>query len=74
MSGERFPMFGKRHSDESEQKMNLARGSPDTKLRMSAAQQVENNPMYGKKHSVETKRRLSASMQGANNPMYGRRA
>lgn len=32
----------------------------------------ENNPMYGKKHSIATKRLLSVSKTGTNHPMYGK--
>ena len=41
----------------------------------SCANKKENNPFYGKKHSVKTKRLLSGpreSLRGKNNPNYGK--
>lgn len=32
----------------------------------------ENNPMYGRQHSIYTKRKMSESRKGENNPLYGK--
>lgn len=45
-AGEKHPMFGKHHSEE-------------TKQKMKASNSKENNKFYGKKHSEETKRKMS---------------
>jgi hypothetical protein len=48
MSGEKHPMFGKKHTEE-------------TKKKMSANRTGEKAHMFGKKHSEETKRKMSES-------------
>ena len=50
-SGEKAPMYGKHHTNE-------------TKAKMSAAHAGKNNPMYGKNHSEETCEKISAACKG----------
>lgn len=59
-SGEKNPMFGKRHSEEARKKMSLNRIgiSPWNK---------------GKHHSEVTRKKLSMSHSGEKNPMFGRK-
>ena len=76
LSGEKNPMFGKHHSEE-------------TRRKISESMSGESNPFYGRQHSDETKqkisvihkgkhlsdeqkKKLSESMSGENNPFYGR--
>lgn len=46
--------------------------SEETKLKMSAAQSGENNPMFGKHHSEETRKKLSESTSGEKSSHYGK--
>lgn len=50
--------------------------SDETKVRKSLATTGKNNPMYGKKHSIETLNKISNTLSdgrlaGENNPRYG---
>jgi hypothetical protein len=62
---EQNPFYGKKHTEETKQKIGLARKgkkySEETKKKMSLSQLGEKHPMYGKKHSEETKRKMSES-------------
>lgn len=68
------PMFGKRHSESTKQKLKLARN----KRNFSG----KDNPMYGKRgkdhpsfglrHAEETKQKISNSNSGKNNYWYGK--
>ena len=68
-SGEGGPFYGKKHTDESKQKM-----SEMAKERLSVP---ENNPMYGKHHSEETRKRWSevrkGRFTGEKNSFYGKK-
>ena len=48
--GEKHPMYGKHHSDE-------------TRRKMSEALKGENHPFYGKHHSDETRRKMSEAQK-----------
>jgi hypothetical protein len=52
--------------------------SPESKQKMSELRKGENNPFYGKSHSLETKniikQKISEMFQGENNPNYGKKA
>ncbi|CAB4122695.1 Nuclease associated modular domain 3 [uncultured Caudovirales phage] len=78
MLGENNPMFGKKHSEESKQKMSISRKgrrpwnkdkqmNNEFKLKISNAMIGENNPMFGKKHSDETKSYMSKIKYGNPN-------
>jgi len=58
-SGEKAFHYGKRHSEE-------------TRNKLRELNTGENSHRYGKKHSEETKEKMSKSALGENNPMYGR--
>ena len=45
----------------------LSGPSPETRSKLSAAQKGENNPFYGKTHSLETRAKQSAEMKGNTN-------
>ena len=66
-SGEKHPMFGKKHSEETKKKMSASK---------KGLQSGEKNPMFGKHHSEETKKKMSASKKGLQygekNPMFGK--
>ena len=61
-------MLGKRHSDETKQKISVANKgkhpSEEARKKMSDARKGENNGMYGKHHSEETKKKLSEARKG----------
>ena len=59
-SGEKHPMFGKRHSEETRKKMSLAHSG-------------EKHPMFGKRHSEETRKKMSISHSGEKNYAFGRK-
>lgn len=62
---ENTPMYGRKHTEESKEKMRGPRPSI----------QGENNPNYGKILPIETVQKISenhADMSGSNNPMYGK--
>ena len=67
LSGEKHPMYGKHHSEETREKIKLA-----NKGRFSG----EKNPMYGRPRSDEEKKKISDGRKGKtvgeNNPMYGK--
>jgi len=58
----------KPHSEETKQKMAKSRtGSKrtaETKAKMSIAQSGKNNPMHGKKHSLEKRKEISEKIKG----------
>ena len=57
LKGEKHPMFGKLHSEESIAQMSRVKLgknlSEETRIKLSEAFKGEKNPMYGKKHSEE---------------------
>ena len=55
--GEKNPMYGKRHSEETLAKI---RSNPNV------SHKKENNPFWGKHHSEETKRKISLANKGKN--------
>lgn len=55
MAGEKHPMFGRKHSEETRKKMRENR---------SPYLAGENHPRYGKPHTEEVRKRLSASHKG----------
>ena len=65
-SGEKNPMFGKHHSEESKKKMSQNHYDCSG----------EKHPMFGKKHSEETRIKISNSHKGLQagekNPMFGK--
>jgi len=78
--GEKNPMFGKKHSDESKKKISEERKGKSF---------GEKNPMFGKEHSIETRQKISKSsfgkkmsietrnkiskrLSGENHPFYGK--
>lgn len=66
--GERNPMFGKRHSEETRKKISekaLGRHhSTEARKKMSMSRSGEKNPMFGKRHSEETRKKLSIANSG----------
>jgi len=58
--GKKNGMYGKKHSDESKNKMSNPKFGQD-------------NGMYGKKHSEETKKKMSDKLIGDSNPFYGKK-
>lgn len=52
------PMFGKKHSEESKQKMKAFSG--------------ENSPNFGKHPTEETRAKISQALSGENNPNFGK--
>ena len=86
-SGENNPMYGKKHTPETKEKISKANSgkkhTPEAREKMSKANSGENNPLYGKrgkesprfgcKHTPETKEKISKANSGENNPMYGKK-
>ena len=83
-SGENAYWYGKRHSEETKEKMSEAQSgenhpkgmlgkhhSDETKQKMSETKKGENHPFYGKKHSEKSKRKISEANKGENNPRLG---
>ena len=60
--------FGKHHTDESKQKMRIAKlgtkASPETKAKLSEMRKGDKNPFYGKTHTKETKEKLRKANLG----------
>ena len=66
MTGEKHPLYGKHHTDETRQKMSQAHKgktlSADTKRKMSEAQKGKrgkDSPRYGKHHTDATRKKMS---------------
>ena len=72
LKGEKHPMFGKLHSEESIAQMSRVKMgknlSEETRIKLSEAFKGEKNPMYGKKHSEEIIKKMSASLKGREKP------
>ncbi len=68
LKGKNHPMYGKKHTEESKQKMSeKAKGRKHTakhKKNMSEAKKGKNHPYYGKKRSDEYKRKMSEALKG----------
>ena len=64
------PMFGKHHTDESNEKNRIEhlgkKHSEETKKKMSESRKGEKHFLYGKHHSEETKKKISESHKGKN--------
>ena len=64
-------MYGKKHSENSKQKMREAslgkHPSEETLEKMRISHLGENNVMFGKNHKDETKSKISNANQGINN-------
>ena len=56
------PRFGQTLSDITRAKLSLAKRGKYT---------GENNPMFGKMHSVETRAKISGALSGEKHPLYG---
>lgn len=59
MSGENNPMYGKKHTEASLEKMKKWQNEPEVKERQRQRVLGEKNPMYGKNHSEEMKKQIS---------------
>lgn len=72
LKGEKHPMFGNFHSEETLAQMsNIKLGkqvSEATRAKLSEAFKGEKNPMFGQKHSEEVLKKMSASLQGRKKP------
>jgi hypothetical protein len=66
--GEKHPLFGQHHSEESRKKMSLAQSrrthSLETKEKLSKSFLGDKNPNYGKSPSKEIRRRISTKLTG----------
>lgn len=64
--GENHPMYGKKHSVETINKMSEAHKniSEETRNKMREARKGEKNPMYGKHHSEETRKKMGEAKKG----------
>lgn len=75
-SGEKHPMFGKHHSEESKKKMSESKTgkhlSEEHKKKLSEAHTCEKNPWYGKHLSEEHKKKLSEAQTGEKSYWYGK--
>ncbi|MEN6294125.1 MAG: NUMOD3 domain-containing DNA-binding protein, partial [Methanobacterium sp.] len=60
LSGDKNPMYGKKHSEESRKKMSRPNNG-------------DNNGMFGKTHSEESRKKISEKLSGDKNPMYGKK-
>ena len=62
-SGNKNPMYGKKHSEETKKKLSLMKFgqiiSDEQRKKQSIRFSGNKNPMYGKKHSEETKKKMS---------------
>lgn len=62
-AGSKHPLYGKKHSEETKQKMRLSKLgkklSEETKNKMSEIRKGRKSPMEGKKHSEESKKKIS---------------
>ena len=74
IKGKNNPMYGKKHTQESKDKMSKAKkGKYTGKNHPMYGRRGENNPRYGKKHKPDTLKKMSEAQRGEKNPMYGRR-
>ena len=71
-SGEKNPMYGKKHKQETKYKISTShKGEKNPMYGMTG----EKNPFYGKHHTKETREKLSNAAKrrcGENHPMYGK--
>lgn len=74
--GEKNPMWGEKHNEESRQRMseaNIGRVvSEETRQKIGEAQLGEKNHMFGKSPSEETRQKLSESKTGEKNHRFGK--
>ncbi len=77
--GEKNPMFGKKHSKETREKISLANKGKigwkkaKPKQLLLSLKFVRIGPNKGKKFSEEHKRKISESITGEKNPFYGKK-
>ena len=73
LKGEKHPMFGKQHNEDTLAKMSAIKQgklhSEKTRAKMSISKAGEKHPMFGKLHSEETRAKISSSLLGEKNPM-----
>jgi NUMOD3 motif/GIY-YIG catalytic domain len=67
VAGENNPMFSRKHSEETKQKISQA-----LKGRKCPKRSGENHPLFGIHQSEEAKRKQSERMSGNKNPMFGK--
>lgn len=76
LSGENNPFYGKRHNQETIQKIiegNTGKiVSKETRQKQSNNNSGKKHPRYGKTHSKETKEKIGKANGGENNSMYGK--
>jgi len=75
--GAAHPMYGKKHSEETKQKLSKAgKGKQTGELNPMYNKRGELNPMFGKQHTEETKQKIRdkqiGKYNGAKNPFYGK--
>lgn len=64
-AGEKNPMFGQSHTEETKQKISIAKkGKPVVYIKGHADVSGNKNPFYGKNHTVETKEKISLAKRG----------
>ena len=75
-TGERHPMYGKHHSEETRAKISTAmtdkHQSVETRRKHSEAISGKRHYMYGKHHSIETHAKIRVAKIGKRNPNYGK--
>lgn len=75
-SGEKHPMFGRKHTLGSKDKIRVARIgkklTQETKDKIRLKVSGEKHPMYGKHHTEDTKKKISKANSGDNAPCMGR--
>ena len=74
--GKNAPMYGKKHTKETKEKLSKAhKGKQTGKNNPMYGMFGEKNPFYGRKHTKETKEKLSKAAKerkGSKNPYYGK--
>ena len=71
-SGEKNPMYGKKHKQETKYKISTSHKEEKNPMYGMTG---EKNPFYGRKHTKETKEKLSKAAKerkGIKNPFYGK--
>jgi hypothetical protein len=75
-SGKNHPMFGRKHSELTKDKLrNYRKGtilSEETKQKIRLKMSGKNHPFFGKKHTKETKEKISKANSGENSACFGR--
>jgi len=77
INGKNNGMYGRKHSEETKQKIRIKRlgkrHSLETRAKISKATSGENHPMYGADRSGEKNPMFGIHRFGKDNPMYGRK-